>query len=475
MQQRRRRLLHEIRRTFQQMGSISRIIVLGILFILFSSLDPFPPSSMVERFADSRGTYPGAKCAIHGLDKIKQMAIVYTWVNGSIPCYQKLRMEHGGKKTVGGSRDREIGELKYSFRSLEKYLPWHEGPIYIVTPGHIPEWLDLNSSRVHLINQDELFPEYAKEFLPTFNTHVLEQFLYRIPGLTEYFLQVNDDYIFTNPLYPHDLFTCDGGIRILQERGTISHTPPTKKKGIWISSVLNTQQAMDTVWGKQDRKFLKHAPFVYSRRAFERVHQIFSRPLYETLKHKFRTKTDMNNPLLHYYYLIHQGSRELRVPIDLSTEDEMASFKLLLMKDNNRDKVDQEFQKVLQHQHVYKVLTLNDEYKDMRVARAAQAFLQAFLPQPSAFERDSTLKSNPVSIRNPKTCEIDPNILPPTPKLLERVQQDIVVVAYREVPLISFLNAIFRGTAFGFGLLLAYYLAGYVLKRDPCLNPHGKV
>jgi hypothetical protein len=110
---------------------------------------------------DSTTVYPD-KCRIRNYESLKRMSIVYTWVNGSQPCYQQMRQKYGGKSAVGGSRDREMGELKFSIRSMQKYMPWHEGNIYIVTPGHIPEWLDMNNPRIKVINQDDLFPPYAK-------------------------------------------------------------------------------------------------------------------------------------------------------------------------------------------------------------------------------------------------------------------------------------------------------------------------
>lgn len=80
--------------------------------------------------------WPG-QCQIKNFEQFRRMSIVYTWLNGSQPCYCKLREKIGGKKAVGGSRDREIGELRYSIRSLEKYMPWHIGSdLYRVTRSH---------------------------------------------------------------------------------------------------------------------------------------------------------------------------------------------------------------------------------------------------------------------------------------------------------------------------------------------------
>uniref|UniRef100_K3X248 Stealth protein CR2 conserved region 2 domain-containing protein n=1 Tax=Globisporangium ultimum (strain ATCC 200006 / CBS 805.95 / DAOM BR144) TaxID=431595 RepID=K3X248_GLOUD len=414
--------------------------------------------------AELDALYPG-KCKIKNFEELKRMSIVYTWVNGSQPCYREMRQAAGGKHAVGGSRDREIGELKHSIRSFKKFVPWHTGQIYIVSPGHIPNWVDLNNPRIKVINQDDLFPEYAKGFLPTFNTHVIEQFLYLIPGLSDIYMQINDDYVFTKELAPHDIFTCDGGIKLLHEAGLISHTPPTPKKGIWISSVLNTQQEMDLRWGKQDRYFIKHAPFVYSRKAFERVHQIFDRPLYVTLKSKFRGKPDMNMPLLHHYYMVSQGSQELGIPIEMPTEEEMTGYKLILMQDDNTAQLKATFNAIIDGSSPYKIVALNDEYSDMKVADIAIDFFQRFLPEPSEFELKPGAEPHPLTIRKPDTCEVDDTILSPFPRRIEEAQK-YEMIAYRELRWVLFVNALLRGLAMGLGGMIVYVFYLLVLRKN---------
>lgn len=470
-----------IRMTLSQRRNLP-VVLVGAVFALalvMLMLDKAPEPQSFDVLAEDEATkfanamleeqWPG-KCKIKNFDQLRRMSIVYTWVNGSQPCYRESRMAAGGKNSVGGSRDREIGELMYSIRSLKKFVPWHTGPIYIVSPGHIPHWVDLDNPRIKVINQDDLFPEYAKAFLPTFNTHVIEQFLYLIPGLSDIYMQVNDDYLFTKPIEPHEFFTCDGGIRLLHETGLISHTPPTPKKGIWIASVLNTQQEMDLRWGKIDRHFIKHAPFVYSRRAFERVHQIFDRALFTTLKSKFRGKPDMNMPLLHHYYMVSQGSKELGIPIETPPQEEMNGYKLILMQDGTTDKLKETFNQILDGTTPYKIVALNDEYSDMRVADIARDFLNKFLPEPSEFELKPGAATHPTTVRKPGTCEVDTTILAPTPRRVEAASQ-FQVVAYREMRWVGFVNSLMRGMAMALGVMIVYIF--YVLVLRPNKAPVG--
>ncbi|CAH0493987.1 unnamed protein product [Peronospora farinosa] len=482
-----------LRLTMNHRRNLRYIVVLpvcGALFLVMYLLTKTPTPYTYDKLTDEEDRryntqtmlhqWPG-QCPIKNFEQLRRLSIVYTWVNGSLPCYRELREKTGGKKAIGGSRDREIGELLYSIRSFEKNVPWHTGQIFLVTPGHIPHWVDMNNPRIKVINQDDLFPEYAKPFLPTFNTHVIEQFLYRIPGLSDIYMQVNDDYMFLKPIAPHEFFSCDGGIRLLHEGGLISHAPPTPKKGIWISSVLNTQQEMDLRWGKTDRYYIKHAPYVYSRRAFERLHQIYDRPLYMTLKSKFRAKPDMNMPLLHHYYMIAQGSEELGIPIYSPPAEQMTGYKLILMKNNNIDSLKQIFGRILDGSSPYKIVALNDEYTDMRVADTVIAFLEKLFSEPSSFERKPGSEPNALSVHKPGSCQVDPAVLPPSPPRVEAAPK-YQVIAYRELRWVAFTNSLLRGMGFGLGGIIMYILALLVQRRNKApigskkkVGPYDKV
>jgi hypothetical protein len=81
------------------------------------------------------------------------VSFVYTWVNGSEAVYAAKRVKAGGK--LGGERDRDTGDLRFSLRSLQKYAPWHTGTVYLVSPAnHIPDWLDRSNPRwVHVLSK----------------------------------------------------------------------------------------------------------------------------------------------------------------------------------------------------------------------------------------------------------------------------------------------------------------------------------
>jgi len=139
----------------------------------------------------------------------KDISIVYTWINGTDDALLERKAKYNGGVKKADNRDRCIDELRYSLRSVHKYLPWHTGTIYFVTPGQTPVWLDTSNPRIKVIDQEDILPKYTSNgepVNPTFNSFAIEWFLDRIPGVSEQFIQLNDEYFFRRPVHPSFFF-----------------------------------------------------------------------------------------------------------------------------------------------------------------------------------------------------------------------------------------------------------------------------
>lgn len=97
---------------------------------------------------------------------------------------------------AGAERYRDMGILKYRFRAVEAYAPW-VNQIHFVTWGHLPEWLNTEHPKLHIVNHKDYIPA---EYLPTFSSHPIELNLHRIPGLSEHFVYFNDDMLLNAPV-----------------------------------------------------------------------------------------------------------------------------------------------------------------------------------------------------------------------------------------------------------------------------------
>lgn len=102
-------------------------------------------------------------------------------------------------------RFRSWDTLQYIFRGIEEYMPWVR-KVHLVTNGQTPGWLKKEHPKLNLVRHDDYIP---KEYLPTFNSHVIELNLHRIPDLSEYFIYFNDDTFIIRPMKETDFFSAD--------------------------------------------------------------------------------------------------------------------------------------------------------------------------------------------------------------------------------------------------------------------------
>ena len=307
-------------------------------------------------------------------DFIHNISIVYTWVDGSDKEYRNLRDSYSYNDVKKGlsSRDRNNNELKYSLRSIKKYMPWHKGKIFIVTPGMIPNWLS-NSSNIILINQNDIIPQ---NLIPTFNTNVIEFFLHKIPGLTEYFIHMNDDFFFCKSINPDDFFTIgknDIKINFFMNNNIIphGHDQVGKINKIWLSSVYNTKGFLDLKYGEKKRNFLDHAPYIYHKKIFEIVHTDF----YEQIStlNKFRHKLDIVPPFI----LINATIQKNIVPYEIKYNQS----KLITLK--NKDSI-QLINNIINDK--YFMVCINDEHNNDEISKEMQLSLENIFSIPSDHE-----------------------------------------------------------------------------------------
>lgn len=103
-------------------------------------------------------------------------------------------------------RYRDFGFFKYLFRSIEVNAPW-VNHIFLVTDNQRPKFLDCDYDKVTVVDHREFIPS---EYLPTFNSSVIELYLNKITGLSEHFVYFNDDMLINTLVSPTDFFDTMG-------------------------------------------------------------------------------------------------------------------------------------------------------------------------------------------------------------------------------------------------------------------------
>ncbi len=132
---------------------------------------------------------------------------VITWVDMNDPQWQAEFSKYSGNKNntkngVSEARFRDNGFLKYWFRGVEKFAPWVR-KIHFVTSGQKPEWLDENNPKINFVNHEDIIPA---EFLPTYNSVVIERYIHKIHGLADRFVYFNDDFYIINRIKKERFF-----------------------------------------------------------------------------------------------------------------------------------------------------------------------------------------------------------------------------------------------------------------------------
>ena len=242
---------------------------------------------------------------------------VVTWVDMNTPAWQKEFAQYAGEKDnekngVSEARFRDYGFLKYWFRGVEKFAPWVR-KIHFVTCGQKPEWLDDSNPKINLVDHRDFIPS---QFLPTYNSVVIERYMHRIPGLAEHFVYFNDDFYITSSISPERFFKnglpCD--IAVFQYNPAWSQWYKTLKNNIRIiNRHFNKKEVLarfhdkwfDKSYGSRARwnyilkpygKFITlrtpHNAQPYLKSTFEEVWAVAEKELTETSANRFRAVTD---------------------------------------------------------------------------------------------------------------------------------------------------------------------------------------
>lgn len=163
---------------------------------------------------------------------------VVTWLDSTDEEWQR-QYAYYKKQCTGrqeAARFRNMDIFQYWFRAVEQYAPWvHK--VFLVTNGTFPKWINKEHPKLVLVKHSDYIP---KEFLPTFNSHTIELFIHKIPGLSEQFVYFNDDCFLNSPVLPETFFRnglpCDNNAESLQ------NVPIYSKEdgyGIYMSILAN--------------------------------------------------------------------------------------------------------------------------------------------------------------------------------------------------------------------------------------------
>lgn len=320
----------------------------------------------------------------HPFDQIEPIDVVYTWVDGSDPAW-KERMHRAladaratttlHPTATNESRFVSRDELKYSLRSLDMYASWVRR-VFLVTDGQVPDWLDVNHPKLTIVKHSELFGENGT--LPTFNSHAIESQLHRIPGLSEYYLYLNDDVFIGRPISPAHFFHGNGIAKFFLSDQQVPLGDPLDDDLPVVSAAKNNRRLLFDRFGRAWSQKVQHVPHAQRRSTVEQMEREFAEDFKRTASSQFRHRDDISvaASMQHYYGYATGTSMPAKIRYfyaDIACADTEFRLKVLLKKRN------------------HDVFCLNDhdsaEISVEEQTRIMQDFLRNYYPVPSSFER----------------------------------------------------------------------------------------
>lgn len=328
-----------------------------------------------------------------------EIDFIVTWVDMNDPAWQAefakySQKTENEKNGVSKARFRDYGFLKYWFRGVEKFAPWVR-KIHFVTSGQKPEWLDTSNPKINLVSHRDFIPE---QFLPTYNSVVIERYMYRIPGLADHFVYFNDDFYIIDHLEPERFFK--GGLPC--DIAAFKYNPSWSQ---WYKRIKNNIRIINKHFDKKEvmardhdkwfhpdyglrarwNYFLKpygkfitlrtpHNAQPYLKSTFEEVWAVAEKELTETSANRFRAVTDLT-PELFRTWQICRGNFE---PYNTYADTKM--FPLMVKPERAVKAI---------YLQQYKLICLNDNVHIRNYELVMNHLQRAFnyiLPDKSGFE-----------------------------------------------------------------------------------------
>jgi hypothetical protein len=294
--------------------------------------------------------------------------LVYAWVDGDDPQFQAdIRRYASGSKHLNPERTRDPYDLlRYSLRSAAMFVPWIRNVHIITCRPQVPRWLDLSHPRVRVIHHDQLagFGPY----LPTFNATTIESFAHAVPGLSDHFLYLNDDFLFGAPTEREDFLARNGKHRV-----TGTHF------GLWFPFRIYRKR-----WEFFNTGSIEHCPRLCYKPFWEAMLRANQKVVHRTRSSRFRRGSDLRFDRLYRMWMLGPMRRHAEVV----RSRELLRYHRFHKIDNNRKRQGRRLDALMKMRP--KFYCLNDDqgdHPDTWVRDRVRDFLAEYYPDASEFER----------------------------------------------------------------------------------------
>lgn len=231
----------------------------------------------------------------------EQMDVVYMWVDGADPAF----LARKGADPSGDCRYADNGELEYSVGKTIENMGGMLGHIYIVTQQQTPAWYDPERHHnITIVDHREVMGD-----LVTFQSVAIENHLHNIPGLSRWFVFIQDDQSINHPITKEHLFYADDRPRYMYDGWGFNPT--------FARVVTLNQEPIAASFQFTEREYLRkhpehrgkhhfmrpHGPTVIHTETLRRLADECRDEIAAMVVNPFRTNRDFS---LFMYYMMHE-------------------------------------------------------------------------------------------------------------------------------------------------------------------------
>jgi hypothetical protein len=248
--------------------------------------------------------------------------LVYTFVNGSDPVWLDKYVKNTNLSNISCDRFQCTNEIVIALLSVQKHMDWVTKVYIAVDNQTIPlDFLEPSfREKIKLVDHKE-FVDHS--YLPTFNSFVIEAFIHRIQGLSEHFIYLNDDMIFTFPMNKSNFFTEDGSFLVhVKDMNNNTHKwlsdaripiADNLRSEVWQYSRFSAARLFMGKFNYTPQWLDSHSAYILRRTAQQHTFSMFAAVLEPTYYNKIRVYNDVKHhgnvhfTVLSQYIAVHMG------------------------------------------------------------------------------------------------------------------------------------------------------------------------
>lgn len=256
---------------------------------------------------------------------------VIPWVDGNDPRHRARLAQYAPEPlraqedVAAPTRYASLGEILWCVASLNLYAPYIR-KIFIVTDGQDPGLEPFLAAHFpdgyipfEIVDHKTVFAGF-EDLLPVFNSRSVESVLWRIPGLSEHFIALNDDFLLTAPV-PASHFFDDAGNPVIYARKRptawlrlLRALKPRKDGRKNVSFKESMITAADLLGGSPYILRIEHTPRPLLKSRFQAFFAAHPDLLRANIACRFRSHTQFSPIEIQYLPLYQEGRCALRDP-----------------------------------------------------------------------------------------------------------------------------------------------------------------